>query len=411
MKRLFVGFCLLISCVAQAQHFTGESQLPAVDIEGFYRIGITPELAAYLKADGTNIRLFSKKEEVPYLLQSERANSFSEEFKAYEIVEKRQVKNCCTIVTLRNPEGTSINNIILSIKNADVHKQATLLGSDDQRDWFALKDRFSITSVLNEQQTSEIKIIDFPLSNYVYYQLQIDDSSSAPLNVLKAGYFKVNNEDGKYTALNQVAVSKSDSLSEKITYLNITLDTLQWVDRLVLSMSGAPYFLRHATLLVQRERINKKKELEVYFEEALRFEVNSRKPSVLDLHQEKVKKLLIKIENEDNPPLQQATLGLYQLNRYIVAWLKPGEKYSLKIGDVSMQAPKYDLVFFEDKVPQDAPTLMPAQVVLFSVERQNSESWFTNRIIIWIAIGVITVAMIMMSVRLVKEASSKKHID
>jgi hypothetical protein len=409
MMRRWFGIFWLLPCYVYAQHFTGEAPLTPVDKEGFYRIPITPALAGFLKADGSNVRLYSKKEEVPYLLQSEKLNSVSEEFKPYEIVDKRQVKNCCTLLTLRNPEANPINNIILSIKNAEVNKQATLLGSDDQKEWFALKDWFRISAVSNEQQTSEIRIIDFPLSNYAYYQLKIDDSTSAPLNISKAGYFKVNYEDGKFTPLNNITVLKKDSVNEKVTYVQISLDTLQWVDRLVVSMSGTPYFLRHATLLVQRERINKKKVTEWYYEEVLHFEVNSKQPSVLQWNQEKVKNLLIKIENDDNPPLQQASVGLYQLNRYIVAWLKPGEKYALKIGDASMQAPKYDLVFFEDKVPEQVPTLEPAQVVLFLTEQEKNQSLLSNRFIIWMAIGLISVLLIAMSIRLINEASVKRQ--
>lgn len=409
MKNAIVVLLSLISyTVSVAQVFTGEATLPKVEKDGFYRIPLTPELTKYLTDDFSNIRIYnSANAEVPYVLETESPRYFTEEFKEYEIIEKRQIKNCCTSLVLRNPEGNSINNIVLSIRNAAITKNATLLGSDNQQDWFALKESFSISSIYNESKTSEIKIVDFPLSNYTYYNLQFDDSTSAPLNIVKAGYFKTSTEDGKFTEILNRTV-QSDSLKEKRTFITISLDTTYHVDRLLLAMQGPAYFLRYASLSVKKQRLNKKKEVEFIFEPILGFEISSKQPSILEFTGMRTSELLIEIDNRDNPSLQVASVNALQLNRYLTAWLKADDVYRLKLGNAEMQQPNYDLVFFKDKIPADPIVLTAGKVTLYE-QKKSTTTLFTSRAIIWIAIGAIAVVLAVMSIRLINETTIKKE--
>src|SRR6187551_2396314 len=159
-KFLFSIFLLASSSLTFSQVFKGEASLPAVDTDGFYKIFISPEVSPYFNAQFSNIRIYDQqKAEVPYLFQTESPLYYSEKFKEYEIVEKKQQKNCCTSLMLRNPGSQAINNISLSIKNAEVTKHATLLGSDDRENWFALKQHFVLSALNNQNKTSEVKIV------------------------------------------------------------------------------------------------------------------------------------------------------------------------------------------------------------------------------------------------------------
>jgi len=411
MKKIISLIALIALYHASfGQAFKGEASLPKVEVDGFYRISLTPELSQYLTSNFSNIRIHNaEKKEIPYILQAESRRYYTEEFKEYKILEKKQAKNCCTSLVLHNPEGTSINNIILSIKNAEVTKYATLLGSDDQQEWFALKQSFSFNSIIGENQTSEIKIVDFPLSNYSYYKLLIDDSTSAPLNILKAGYFRINSEEGKFTEIRGQRITAADSAKEKKTYIRISYDTLRTLDRFMLTMSGPTYFLRHASLSVKKQRINRKKEKEFYFEHVSEFEISSKQTSFFEFSGLKTSELLIEINNQDNTPLQVTSAKVYQLNRYLTALLKAGDNYVLKFGGAELQAPQYDLVFFKDRIPSDPITLTPLSITVYEEKDTKSPTFFTNRAIIWVAIGVIAVVLAAMSFKLVNETSAKNE--
>ena len=391
------------------QKFRGEATLPAVTTDGFYRIAVVPALGPHVTEAFTNLRIHdADHKEVPYIFQKEEPAYYTTQFKPYEVVSKTQQKKCCTTLILRNPDGRPINNISLSIKNADVTKTATLLGGDDQQNWFALKQRFTLSAIDNHNHTGEIRIIDFPLSNYTYYQLQIDDSTSAPLNILSAGHYEVTSEDGKFTALEPASIQKTDLPHDRQTQITITFDTTQVIDKVTLSMTGAPYFLRRAALLAREDKVTSDKK-EYFLDTHLQsFELSSKQASVIELPGIRVEKLVVRIDNEDNPALELASAKTYQLNRYLVAWLKKGSGYTLQIGDPAQRAPKYDLAFFRDNIPDQPPVLTPTNLKIFDEPaKKTSPTFFTNDIIIWIAIGVVIAVLGFMAVRMTQEASKR----
>jgi hypothetical protein len=409
MRLIPVILFILIQACAFGQSFVGDASLPKVDKDGFYRIGISPEISTHANSTFSNIRIIdSQNKEVPYLFEKEYPAYFTKVFKEYEVVEKKQQKNCCTSLILKNPYNQPINNIHLSIKNAEVTKQATLLGSDDRENWFALKEYFVLNSINSTHSTSEIKIVDFPLSNYAYYILKINDSTSAPINILKAGYYEVLSEDGKYTEIPVKAI-KSDSAQEKRSYVHIKFDTLKVIDKLTFTMSGAPHFLRKATLLQKMERPKKKGGVEIYYEELATTTVSSKQSTVIELPGIKSDALVVVIENEDNPSLNISSVNAFQLNRYLTAWMKKDEHYTLKLADVNTSAPVYDLEFFRDSIP-DQPQVLASGPVTIYPEKKISESptLFTSRLIIWGAIIIVIIVLGFMAVKMINEASVKE---
>lgn len=408
MRTLLILLVGLINTVAFAQTFRGEASLPKVETDGFYRVSLSPQLSPHVNSNFSNIRIYDQQnKEVPYLFQQEDPIHYTQVFRSYEIVEKKQEKNCCTSLVLRNSNETSINNISLSIKNAEVTKKATLLGSDDKENWFALKQHFTLSSIDNKNQTSEIKIVDFPLSNYSYYLIQIEDSTSAPLNILSAGYYEVNSEDGTYTELTSFKSTIADDSVSKQSFIRVVFDTTQVIDKLSISLSGAPYFLRRASLSIKRERLNKKKEKEIYYELVSYFEFSSKQQSILELHGAQVKEFLVTIENDDNPSLDLAAIKTYQLNRYLTAWLKKDVSYTLKLGALEQQVPTYDIGFFKDSIPDQPQVLAIGPITIFKESQSHSPTFFTSRSIIWIAIVVVIVVLGFMTLKMVGETKKE----
>jgi hypothetical protein len=401
---------LLAGTACLAQEFRAESKLPAINADGFYRILISPGLTTHLNTNFTNIRIIdSKGAEVPYLFQVEQPSYHTMKFKPYNIVEKTLTKNCCTTLVLENSASEPINNISLSIKNADITKQATLLGSDDRTNWFALKESFLFTPINNQKEISEVRIVDFPLSNYVYYKLLISDSTNAPINILSAGYFEVSSESGKFGQL-PAQITSTDSIKQKQTFIKIKLDTTHMIDKIDLKMKGAPYFLRMASINEQKVRENKKGTTETWLDELKTFELSSKGSSVIDLPNTKVGELIVIIENDDNPSLQVDEVKVFQLNRYLTAYLRKDESYSVKIGETDLRAPVYDIGYFKDSIPQNITTLNTGSLMMADqIASTEPKTFFSSKLIIWGAIIVVIIVLGFMAVRMINEASAEKN--
>ena len=397
-------FCLVLTAtIGYSQNYLGEIQVPKVSKDGFYRISITPKVAGFLSTDFTNLRVVDKAgKEIPYLVREEIPVRYNKKFQEYEL-EKRKTRTVTELV-LKNPERKAINNIYLKIKNADVIKEAKLLGSDDRKDWFAIKEKFNLYPIDGGNGTFEMKVLDFPMSNYLFYSLRISDSLTAPINILNAGYYEANIENGQYEEV-PGKVKWINDTKKKSSSIKFSFDTIQIVDRVELKLKGEQkYFLRKAVLEETRERKLKKGKAEKYQVTIAGFEVSSTLPTQLDIAGSRLKDFQIVIDNEDNPPLELVSLKTFQLNRYVIAWLSSHDEYLLKIGNEKLPAPSYDLHFFSDSIPKQIDGLMVGDITVYEKPMAPSgTSFFNSKNFIWAAILIVALLLGYMAMKLVKD--------
>jgi hypothetical protein len=411
--RVIITIALILCCmhVCESQSFKSEAAVPKIQQDGFYRIWISPDINVHLNDDFSDIRIYdSNNKEVSYLFQEESGSNYLEEFKEYEIVEKQHKKGCCTTLILRNPEKSPINNINLIVKNAEASRFASLLGSDDKQQWFALKDYLILNAISYDKGTFEAKIVDFPWSNYEYYLLRVDDSTFAPLNILKAGYYSTNTTEGKQTKLSPVKITSSDSIAEKKTYVRLLFNAPQFVDKLEIVASGtSKYYRRRATLSEKRMTRSKTGKREEYYRHLTDFQITSGRTATVELSGVRAQEFLITIENDDNTPLIISEIQPFQFNRYVTAWLSHEKDYTLKFGRRDLRLPVYDLPFFKDSIPATVPTLKIASIKnLDTPATKVSSSIISDKRILWVAIVTIIVVLGMMSIKMVRDTANNK---
>lgn len=391
MKRLI---CLLFFpfCV-YAQEYIAEAPLSKVESSGFYSIVLRPEIAALVGADGRDTRIVdSQGAEVPYMMTIEEPQYSNVEWQPMKI-EKELKRDCCTIVTLINDKKEYLDNFLLQVKNAEIHKSASLRGSDDGQIWYAVAERFELRfGELRSELVSEI--FDFPLSNYKYYRLTINDSTTSPVNVVGALRTHEDIIHGAYIEIPNVTVTSHDSTQNLETWGVIRFDTAQYVDRIEFDISGPHLFKRDATLL--RKRKNR-------YEAIQSFNIISgqHRPLLVGL---KEKELFIRVNNDNNPPLEFTQVAAYQLKRSLIAYLEAGRDYRIALGkDLAM--PNYDLKFFKDSVPEYPNELAIGALKERSVLKaaEPTATIFTDRGYIWAAIILVGSVLTAMTIRMLRE--------
>ncbi len=408
MKKLvftLVAFCFAISVTAQK--FVAESHLPNVPADGFYRVLLEPDITAYLNNDFSNIRIYDKEnKETPYFLKFEVPYLYTTTFKEYRILNRQVLKDSATILTIANPEQKTIDNISLLIKNAHVTKQASLYGSDDNQSWYILKDRLYLTDIENASATSELKIVDFPLSNYKFYQIRIADNMEGPLNILKAGYYSNGSEDGTYQEVPLKNFSQTELEHEKVSHVRIKFDTAHFVDRLQWEVTGQRLYKRTVIVYSVEERITPRGKKSQYVDYIGTFEMQTGQPSVFQIPGRKMKEILMVVENHDNQPMKFKSVKAFVLNRYATLWLERNNQYTVRIGEGDMPAPVYDLRFFEDSVPKNTQVVKAKSIVALEEPAvEETASLFTSKWFIWSALVVVMIFLAVMSYRMVKETS------
>ncbi|MGV3541307.1 MAG: hypothetical protein ACO1OQ_15935 [Rufibacter sp.] len=396
---------------ANGQDFAFKTQVEPVPKAGYYRILLPPKVTGHLQPAANDLRLYdSNGQEVPYLLQTSQPLQYRTLFKPYQILRYTRKPGGMSELLIHNPGQRAINNIILVIGNADVRKVVALSGSDDQQNWFVLKEQDVLFAIQNTNATAEVKILDFPLSNYRYFRLQLNDSTSAPLNILKAGYYDTYPEEGKYSRIPVASFSRLDSA--KTTYLRLNFGQPMYPERLVLHISAPHLYRRSATVVLGQQKVperRRRKRRHRLREEAIAIPLvlSSNAPATVDLPAHRVEHITIQIINADNPPLTIDSLQVLQLNRYLVAELEPDKTYEIRFGNKEAKAPEYDLHFFQDSIPKGGPVVQVQQVM--PLQKKTTGKTRGSKALIWAALAVVALGLAFMTRQLLRDMDRKKE--
>lgn len=400
--------CLLCSSLAYGQEFTYEATLDPVTESAYYKIALSPMLLGKLRTDHSDLRIYDNDGiEQPYLLRQEIAISSTSLFKEYEILEKNYKEDAISYLTFHNPEKNAIDNVSFIVKNTDVQKRARLSGSDDQKNWYVIKDNYLLHAMHSTDSTSELKILNFPLSDYAYFRLEINDNWKLPINILKVGYYDTEKIKGAFTLFDYPIASQKDSL--KTSYIKLVLPELMYLEKLKFEVSGADYYSRYTNVFSKQERINRKKKKEVYFESIGTFDLNSNSRNEIIIKRLSTQELYVKIYNKDNQPLTIENVTGSYLNKYVVVKLKPQGSYTFKFGNQELKLPDYDLTAFADKIPYDISKINHKDIIRIKpIEDLYKEaSVLDNPYFIWSIIGVVGIVLGLVSIRMIKEIGKK----
>lgn len=412
LKNLITLLLTFCSSALMGQEFIGEAPITLSGPKGFYRIKLTPELTKGLSQDCSNVRIFDKNgKEVQYMMD-EAQRVLSSQFMSHPIISNTQIPGCCTRIVFENADGRTMNHFLIKIKNAEVDKNGTLAGADDQHHWYVLKENFFLNNLNNGSATSEIRVLDFPLSDYKYYHLTIYDSASPPLNILDIGYLENFVTNATYTPIEDVHVTIRDSVKQKQTFCYITFDSSQWVDQIKFSVANSPFYKRMAALYDVIEVTKKNGTRKKIRELVQSFEISSNGASILDVKGRLANEWVVVIDNFDNPPLAVDKITVTQLDRYLVAYLDGGSPYALKVGH-DLAPPVYELAHFKASIPDNAPILVPGTFIRSGKKAisHDEETIFSSRNWIWLGIVGIVLILGWMSWGMIKETKSRKDIQ
>jgi hypothetical protein len=248
--------------------------------------------------------------------------------------------------------------------------------------------------------------LDFPLSNYRFYRLQMNDSTSEPLNILSVGFYRHMHRSASYAELSPARVSRIDSAAAKQTIIHLVLGTEHWIDRIRIEAAGPPFFLRAGAIYETSAIADKKgrsKNNAAYLEE---FSLSNDEHAIVDVPSVRTNALRIVINNDDNPPLKDVVVKVQQRKRFAICYLEEGRLYRLMAGTEGMHAPRYDLAHFKHRLPVNMLSIGAAAFSPIAKERVQSDEkvdFLQTRYIVWVAIILIMVLLGGLSVRMIRE--------
>lgn len=353
MRNIALLVFVMFQFVALGQEYNYKATIPKVEKTGYYKILLSPEITSFLNADYSDIRIYNaENEETPYILEKENSINKKRFFVDYEIIEKQYFKkNRYTRIVFHNKYEKKINNIVLKIKNAEVGKRLILNASYDKKNWYAVKD-FYYNSITNND-VAEGLVLQFPSSDYEYYELIVDDFFDKPINIFQVGFYNSTQEKGEFS---EIGISKyliKDSLNET----HIAIPVSNFVDRISFEVNSPENYNRKAEFYVN-QKILKKNKKQILKNVNL---VSDTENTFSIIHQIE-DTLHVRIENNDNQSLNISDIKLHQLNKYLTAKLDAGREYELRFSNKEITKPEYDLVHFSNIIPKETEILKISKI-------------------------------------------------
>ncbi|GAA4394719.1 hypothetical protein GCM10023187_00840 [Nibrella viscosa] len=396
--------------VSRAQTFRQRAEISAVTTPGYYRILLPPAVVGALNEALTDVRLYdSRQREVPYLLSRQLPRQQTQ-LRPLPAVSQTVTPRSTTTWVVRNAAKSRITALGVTIRNTNVTKQARLSGSNDTRLWYAIEADYRLEPTRSDTTTSAVKVLDFPLSDYEYYRLEINDSLTAPLNILSVGIFSSNQEAGTYREIRGLTFVQHDSSALRKTFLHITLPDTARLDKLRLLVQSPGPYRRSAEVMVGRQRRGRRGPVTPVFETIRTFELSAAGDQTVYLSGLRARKVYVVVDNQDSPPLTIRGVQAYQADVYLIARLDAGTPYHLRFGNPSVRPPVYDLVYFRDSLPARLPIVTVTGVRSEKpTGTPDTASFFRQPWILWPALSLVLLLLGLLSYRMLTEMNGSRE--
>jgi hypothetical protein len=410
MKTLIVNLFLFAFVLSKAQTFTHSLSISSKQ-NGLQALAISTDLKNVANTSFNDVRIYdANKNEVPYFLVNESFNYSSTNFKEYKITDKLIDNKRYTSFIVCNPNKETMQNIVLCVANSDALKICNIVGSDDKKQWFSISDGIFLYNLFDESSVKAYRTLSFPLVNYKYIKIEINDLHTLPLNILKAGYFEGAISAGKLNEVKPITYNYSTNGANKKSTVQIAFKNTSIINRISFKITSPNFYKRKAAIYVNRTRTVKHKE-EAYKELITEFELNSETTNSFNLNNFREKDFEIEISNADNPALEIESIKAEQLQTYLVADFKANQAYTLFAGNKKLNVPNYDIEFFKNKISQFLPTLQVSNLITIPVvteikapeeKKLWQEPWF-----MWLCVGAGAVVLGIFSLKIIKDMKNE----
>jgi hypothetical protein len=380
------------------QSFTHKAALGPVKSDGFYNIELQPDLIAQCQSSLADIRLKDEKgSSVAYLLGNTLPVKQKNNFIELPKVSAAQLNDSLSSFIAENKQKSAISQLWLKLRNTEVNRKLNVLGSDDLKHWFAIKEDIVLQNTGDARTGSFDELLTLPASTYRYLKIQVSNKNVAPVNILQAGIYVKEQVNFQYSA---VPIASLDTKNKTgITSITVNLRYAYRVNKIHLEFLGAEYYQRRVQIY-QLEGNNKE-----WLQDA---QISSAGSGDIYLSA-KAHKLQIVIDNGDNEPLKLKALNVSQAEQSVVAYLKKQHQYYLWFGNTKLNAPVYDLRFFADSLNRTLPIIQHAAIISLLKAKSNADKNQLPAWLLWVAGAIGLMALLVLTLKMTKEVGKSNQ--
>lgn len=393
---LFVLLCPLAN--AQLKNYRYKANVQKIDSGGVYRIELSPQLIAKSYDGSSDIRIADdKSKNVAFVLSNKLSLSSSNSFIVFPEVTPEQVADTSVFYTAENKNNLEISQLWLRLKKADVTRTVNLTGSDDLKNWFAIKEDMPLEQAGAGQGTEYQQSLTFPTSNYRYFRVQIINRNKVPVKIVQAGIYTVSLNKPVFAELPSVGVRLT--AVNKVSRVFIDLHEAYRLNKLHFNISAPKYFNRRVVIYAMNGRGDAIASTDALADTMLTS--SGTQDITLSV---KTKKLRVDIYNGDDNQLVINSVNAYQVKQYAVCYLESEHKYSIYTGNPSATAADYDLSFLNNRAYNQLPGISHGAIynngafAILPIPKKTDHS-----ILLWSSLILVLLILSFLTLKMVRE--------
>jgi len=421
MKILPTLLLFLLPLISICGDYLWQAQINKIDKADYYNIALPPHYIAKLQKNYADLRILdSSNITVPYFIPAQNTFTLQNYYTQLPIISQENVKknnfnsflrwkfrNGFTRIIIENTNKEVISDLDILISNTDIEKTFWLSGSNNKKEWFSIKNKFAYRATYFDETHSEIQLHNLPKTDYRYYELIVSDVFHNPIEIKKIGYYSFRKKENTFSRIADSVITLSINEGKKATSYKVQLPEEYETDKIVFNVKRPRHYYRKA-YVYEIDSFLRKKEY-VHSERIMySFTLSSQSNNEIYLSGYKSKTILIRVINDDNPPLKMDGINLYTFQKYATAFLEKGS-YHLFLGNDGAEKPKYDIAHFQNSVPDSIAELIPYNLRALKTKEEIKESNpIFSGILLWIIIAVVAVILLLVSFKLLGEMKTEK---
>ncbi len=398
-KRFYLLLLLVLMCPlanAQLKDYRYKSDVQKIDSGGVYRVELSPALIAKSYDGSSDIRIADEKGKgVPFVLSSKLSLNSPDSFIVFPEVTPELVADTAIFYTAENKNNLDISQLWLKLKKTDVSRTVNLTGSDDLKNWFAIKEDIPLEQAGEGQGTEYQQSLTFPTSNYRYFRVQIINRNKVPVKILQAGIYTVSLNKPVFAELPAVGIRSTEL--NKTSHFFIDLHQPYRLHKLHFNISSPKYYTRRVVVYAMNVG-------GIASTNALADTTLSSSGTQDITLSVKTKKVRVDIYNGDDNPLVITSVNAYLVKFYAVCYLESGHKYSIYTGNPAATAAEYDLSFLNNRAYNQLPGINHGDVhnngayAILPVPNKSDHS-----ILLWTSLILVLMILSFLTLKMVRE--------
>jgi len=405
---LFFWFAFILNLFSYSQTYNWQAKVESVENAGYYKMFLNSDVTSHLHHAFPDIRLYDdKNNEIQYILSQNKTIYDKGKRTELKILKNKYRKfKHFTEVIVENTGNIEISNLIFKVVNTNNPVFIKIMGSSDTQKWYILKNNYPTVPDITNADTTEIKVMNLPRSDFKYIKILFHDYDEQNIEVIKVYYHDLADIRAEYTQLPKPEIIQKDTLDKSI--VTVEFKEAQFIDMFTFGIQGPEFYLRKVQMMKDDTGIVATPGEEFYDQMKKDFWLGSLKSNRINLADYKAKKVVFIIDNKDNQPLKVFKVNAYQLKNYMITYLLPDTKYHLLYGSKNANFPSYDLPYFKDTIPKILP-----ETYIYNIKRKANAGTEINTIwnfpvqYLWFSIGILAIILIVISILLLKRTVKK----